>query len=302
MSRFSRRPNIRLSNADEDLRVAFTRKNWDARVDDAEEVARGPGLQALRDRIVALAGPAPGEMVVDLGAGTGLLALAVAGGVRKVWAVDSSRAMTEYLQVKAESAELDNVRVVHASVTNIPLVDCVADLILSNYCFHELGERDKHRALSEAFRVLRPGGRLVIGDMMFSLNPRSRRDRRIVSAKLRSIGRRGLPGLLRLFKNALRIATGRWEHPETAAWWRHALEQSGFEQISIELLRHEGGIASAQRPVTEPTAQPVAPPSLRAITTPRTGSSGAPPDHRVAASATTSYARTGIRDLATGRR
>ena len=301
MSRFSCEPNTRLSQIHDDVLVALGRKNWDARVDDAEEVARGPGLRALRDRILQLAEAAPGEAVVDLGAGTGLLTLAVAGGVRKVWAVDSSCAMAEYLQVKAESAGLDNVRVVRASVTNIPLVDCVADLVLSNYCFHELGESDKRRALSEAFRVLRPGGRLVIGDMMFSLDPRDQRDRRVVSAKLRTISRRGLPGLWRLFKNALRIATGRWEHPENAAWWRHALHQGGFEQISIELLRHEGGIASAQRPVPEGTAQATASPPLRAVTTTRHGGGGGPPDHRVAANATTSRAGTGIRDVAAGR-
>src|ERR1700680_4337458 len=151
--------------------MVFALKNWDDRVDAAEQVARGPGFQALRDRIVRLAGPAPGDVVVDLEAVTGLLALAVADRAQRVWAIDSSRAMGEYLRVKAESAELDTVRVVHASITNIPLVDEVADLVLSNYCFHELGESAKRRALSEAFRVLRPGGRFVIGDMMFGLNP-----------------------------------------------------------------------------------------------------------------------------------
>jgi ubiquinone/menaquinone biosynthesis C-methylase UbiE len=293
MSGFSRGCNEPFTNAGDDLLVTFGRKNWDGRVDDAEQVARGLGLQALRDRIVELAGPAPEEVVVDLGAGTGLLALAVADRVRRVWAVDSSRAMGDYLRVKAESAELDNVRVVQASVTNIPLVDGVADLVLSNYCFHEMGERDKRRALSEALRLLRPGGRLVIGDMMFSLNPCSPRDRRIVSEKVRSIGRRGLPGLLRVLKNALRLATGRWERPETAAWWRGALEQCGFELISIELLRHEGGIASAHRPITEPIADTAASPALRGITTPGHRNGSASPGQRPAASAMISCTRSG---------
>ena len=264
--------------------MAFALKNWDDRVDAAEQVARGPGFQALRDRIVRLAGPAPGDVVVELGAGTGLLALAIADRAQKVWAIDSSRAMGEYLRVKAESAELDTVRVVHASITNIPLVDEVADLVLSNYCFHELGERAKRRALSEAFRVLRPGGRVVIGDMMFGLNPCNPRDRCIISEKLRSIGRRGVPGVLRVLKNALRLATGCWERPETATWWQAALEHCGFEQISIELLRHEGGIASARRPITEPIASTTVWPVLRGGNTrPRQRNYAALPDHRVSA-------------------
>src|SRR5665213_891531 len=231
--------------------MAFASKNWDDHVRDAEQLARGAGLQAMRDRILELARPAADEVVVDFGAGTGLLALAVADDVRKVWAVDSSRAMSEYLQVKAESAELSNVRVVLASVTSVPLVDCVADVVVSNYCLHELADRDKRQALSEAFRLLRPGGRLVVGDMMFSLNPSGPRDRRIISDKLRAIGRRGPSGWVRLAKNALRLVSGRWEHPRRAAWWRGALEQAGFERVSVELLRHEAGIAAGYRPTPD---------------------------------------------------
>lgn len=237
--------------------MGFARKNWDGHVHDAEQVARGPGFQAVRDRILELAAPAGGDVVVDLGAGTGLLALSVADQVDKVWALDSSRAMAEYLQVKAESASLTNLRVVVASATSVPLVDGVADVVLSNYCFHELSDADKLVALAEAFRLLRPGGRLVIGDMMFTLNAASARDRRIVVDKLLAIGRRGPAGWLRLAKNALRLATGRWEHPQSEAWWRSALEQSGFEHISVELLRHESGIASASRPLSEPAAHTI---------------------------------------------
>ena len=204
----------------------------------------------MRDRIVELAEPQADNTVVDVGAGTGLLSLAFAERTARVWAIDSSPAMGEYLRVKAASAGLGNVEIVLASAVSLPLVDASADLVVSNYCLHELRDADKLHSLAEALRVLKPGGRLMIGDMMFSLNPLHARDRRVVAGKLRSLAARGLPGLWRLLKNAARLLTGRWEYPASAAWWQEALERTGFEGISIEILAHEGGIALARAPVT----------------------------------------------------
>jgi len=123
-------------------------KNWDHHVGDAEEISRRPGFQLLRDRIVELAELTPEETVVDVGAGTGLLALAIAPRVEAVWAIDVSAAMTRYLEAKAASGALANLRSVTASATSLPLMDGVADVVVSNYCLHHLRDRDKHRALS----------------------------------------------------------------------------------------------------------------------------------------------------------
>jgi len=228
--------------------IFTTSKNWDAHVPDAELIARSAGFHQLRDRIVELAEPQTGHTVVDVGSGTGLLALAFAARTARVWAIDSSPAMNEYLRVKAATAELDNVEPVLASAVSLPLVDDLADLVVSNYCLHELRHADKYRALAEARRVLKPGGRLVVGDMMFSFNPMHPRDRRVVSVKLRAIASRGLPGAWRLLKNAARLASGRGEHPANAAWWQEALERSGFHHVKIEMLAHEGGVAIAEAP------------------------------------------------------
>lgn len=185
-----------------------------------------------------------------MGSGTGLLALAFAERTARVWAIDSSPAMNEYLRVKALSAGLANVETVLASAVSLPLIDGLADLVVSNYCLHELRHADKLLALAEAMRVLKPGGRLVIGDMMFSFNLMAPRDRRVVSAKLRTLARRGAPGVARVIRNAARQASGTGEHPANAAWWRKALEQSGFERVEIEILAHEGGITSAEAPAS----------------------------------------------------
>jgi hypothetical protein len=84
--------------------------------------------------------------------------------------------------------------------------------------------------------------------MMFSLNPMQRRDREVVLDKLRQLARRGIPGIWRLVKNAARLIAGRWEYPASAAWWREALQRAGFQEVSIETLDHEGGIATAIAP------------------------------------------------------
>jgi ubiquinone/menaquinone biosynthesis C-methylase UbiE len=186
--------------------------------------------------------------VLDLGSGTGLLTLPLAEHTERVWALDISAGMREYMRAKADSAGLDNVRTVLASASSVPLVDESVDLVVSNYCLHHLPAPDKDRALREAWRVLRPGGRLVLGDMMVAVTLRDTRSRRIFSQKVRAILRRGPAGVLRLAKNALRLATGRWERPAAPEWWEHALSQAGFAEVSVRVLSHEGGIARARKP------------------------------------------------------
>jgi ubiquinone/menaquinone biosynthesis C-methylase UbiE len=156
--------------------------------------------------------------------------------------------MCEYLKTKVASAGHDNVEVAVATATSLPLIDQSADVAVSNYCFHHLSDEDKKRALAEVHRVLRPGGRLVFGDMMFRVSLTDQRDRRVVGAKVRGMLRKGPAGVGRLAKNAVRFAGRRWEQPARAPWWEQALERQGFEDVQILVLDHEGGIASARRP------------------------------------------------------
>ena len=223
-------------------------KIWDHHVADAEEIARGAGFTALRDRILELAAPRQGEHAVDVGAGTGLLTLPLAQRVDLVWAIDIAPSMCEYLRTKAASAGLSNISVSVGSAASLPLVDESVDVVVSNYCFHHLDDAGKERALTEVARVLRPGGRLVFGDMMFGVGLADRRDREVVVAKVRAMIRKGPAGFLRLAKNGLRFVSGTWEQPARADWWRAALGRSGFTDVSIELQQHEGGVAVARKP------------------------------------------------------
>jgi SAM-dependent methyltransferase len=223
-------------------------KDWDRKVRQADELSRSPGFREIRDRIVALAAPTAADRALDVGAGTGLLALALAGRCRGVWAIDNAAAMVDHLRVVVAGQDVADVYPLVASATSLPLEDAAVDLVVSNYCFHHLKEADKRVALAEAFRVLAPGGRLVFGDMMFGWGVGVERNREVVWSKLRSMARRGPAGYLRIASNALRMATGRGEHPAPADWWRVALLEAGFDEVRIELLPHEGGIAAAVKP------------------------------------------------------
>lgn len=224
-----------------------TEKDWNEYVVSAEAVARSPGFQELRDAILEKAAIGPDDEVLDLGSGTGLLTLAAAASAQRVWGLDISRGMCDYLAAKALSGDLTNVEPVVASIVSIPLVDESVDVVISNYCFHHLDDAGKLIALREVHRVLAPSGRLVIGDMMFSLALADQRNRAVIRSKVRALLAKGPAGAWRLARNGARYVSGRWERPTRPEWWERALEEVGFTNIEVTALPHEGGIASARR-------------------------------------------------------
>ena len=220
---------------------------WDERVEAWDEVATSEAFLAIRDRVIELAHPQTDDVVVDLGAGTGLLALALAPRVRDLVAVDISERMLERLDDAAIADGIHNVEAVAADLRHLPLDDESATLVVSNYAFHHLHDTGKELALAEARRILRPGGRLVICDMMFSLSL-DRRDRRLVAEKLAALLKLGPAGVVRIVRNAGRLVAGRWEQPATPETWQQMLAARGFEDVKIELLEHEAAVAVARRP------------------------------------------------------
>lgn len=223
-------------------------KNWDRHVEATQQLAQTRGFRRMRDRILARARLGPRDRVIDVGAGTGLLALGIASTVSQVRAVDISPAMTDYLRRQATQLGLENLEPITATAVDLPLADGSATVVVSNYVYHHLSDEDKETGIAEAFRVLRPGGRLVVGDMMFRPALGDQRSRRIIGTKIVALLRRGPGGVWRLIKNAFRYLTGAWEQPADPGWWRQALERGGFEQIEVQPLEHEGGIISAVKP------------------------------------------------------
>jgi ubiquinone/menaquinone biosynthesis C-methylase UbiE len=162
-----------------------------------------------------LATLSPGEVVLDLGSGGGIDVLLSARRVSpggKAYGLDMTDEMLELAEKNRAEAGAENVEFLKGEIEAVPLPEGHVDVVISN-CVINLSA-DKPRVLSEAFRVLKPGGRFAVSDMVF-------------------LGDKGrLPAeVVRSVESWAGCVSGALEKDE----YEKLLGEAGFEYVSVEV-------------------------------------------------------------------
>ena len=162
----------------------------------------------------ALAKLQPGETVLDLGSGGGIdviLSAKRVGPTGKAYGLDMTEEMLALAHENQKKAGIENVEFLKGAIEDIPLPDNTVDVIISNCVINLSGDKD--RVLREAFRVLKPGGRLAVSDVIV---------RGSVPADIRKS--------MELWVGCIAGALEEYEY-------RDKLHAAGFESIDVEPTR-----------------------------------------------------------------
>lgn len=226
--------------------VRRQRRIWSRRVNSWDHHTPS-GLEKVTAAVLAAVSPQPGDQVVDLGCGTGQLSLPLAERGARVLAIDVSAAMVGRLQANARERAIGNVEGLVIPIENLSLPAGSVDLVVTSYALHHLRDADKSRVVSAAYQWLRPGGTLIVADMMFGRGGTSE-DRAIIRSKVSALAKKGIGGWWRIAKNSYRYLVRVQERPVSMAAWTSMFARAGFTSMTATPVVAEAGLVSGRRP------------------------------------------------------
>jgi ubiquinone/menaquinone biosynthesis C-methylase UbiE len=204
------------------------------------------GLEKVTAAVLAAAQPRPGQQVIDLGCGTGQVSLPLAERGARVLAVDVSHAMIRRLGENAREHRITGVEGLAWPIEALSLPAQSADLVVTSYALHHLRDADKARLVCAAYQWLRPGGTLIVADMMFGRGGTSD-DRAIIASKVRALARKGVGGWWRIAKNGFRYLFRVHERPVSMSAWTAMFERAGFTGVTASSVVAEAGLVTGRR-------------------------------------------------------
>jgi 2-polyprenyl-3-methyl-5-hydroxy-6-metoxy-1,4-benzoquinol methylase len=242
-----RREPVRVSDSRADtLAIRLGRRVWDRRAH-LWDSHRSSGLHRVVEAVLHASEPCAGAVAIDLGCGTGQLTLPLARRGAAVTGVDVSPKMVQLLEEKARAAHLPSVTAEVRAIEHLSFPAESVDLVVSNYALHHLADRDKAAVVRAAAGWLRPGGRVVVGDMMFGRGASSR-DREIILAKVVAMLRRGPAGWWRIAKNVVRFTFRVQEQPVSIETWVRYFEGAGLQSVTATPVVGEAAVVVGVKP------------------------------------------------------
>lgn len=205
------------------------------------------GLEKVTAAVLAAVRVGPGDRVVDLGCGTGQISLPLAERGAQVLAVDVSPVMIRHLEERADERTVPGLECMTAPIESLALPPGSVDLIVTSYALHHLRDADKARLVAAAWHWLRPGGTLLVADMMFGRGGTSG-DRAIIRSKVRALARKGIGGWWRIAKNSFRYLIRVQERPVSVSAWTAMFARAGFTYITASSIVAEAGLVTGRRP------------------------------------------------------
>ena len=227
------------------LAIGMSRMLWRHRAERWEQEG-STQLGKVVEAVLAECGAARTAVAVDLGCGSGQVTFPLAQRCSHILAIDIGEQAIAILSDRAEREAVTNIQAIAHPIETLELDPESADLIVSNYALHHLHDADKRYVIERSFGWLRPGGRLVIGDMMFGRGTDAT-DREIIWKKVRDLARRGPGGWWRIVKNSYRFSFRFQEKPLVPAAWESIVHAAGFENVRTTRVVAEACVISATK-------------------------------------------------------